>query len=142
MLIIPSNSQISGFLEMENFLYNFADTREPEYEFSWRRSGLIVGMLSIGTLFGALVSAPIANHRRIGRKYSICGLCIVFIIGNIIQIASVYPKWYEMMVGRIISGFSIGGLSVMVPMYQGESSPSHIRGAIVWLVFSCPFILN
>lgn len=32
---------------------------------------------------------------------------------------------------RIVSGFSIGGLSVMVPMYQGESSPSHIRGAIV-----------
>lgn len=32
---------------------------------------------------------------------------------------------------RIISGFAIGGLSVMVPMYQGEAAPSHIRGAIV-----------
>lgn len=123
--------QISGFLEMENFLYNFADTREPEYAFTWKRSGLIVGTLSIGTLIGALVSAPIANHRAIGRKYSICGWCVVFMVGNIIQIAAVYPKWYEMMIGRIVSGFAIGGLSVMVPMYQGESSPAHIRGAIV-----------
>ncbi|KAL2062009.1 hypothetical protein VTL71DRAFT_6275 [Oculimacula yallundae] len=37
--------QISGFLEMENFLYNFADQREPTLAFTWRRSGLIVGMV-------------------------------------------------------------------------------------------------
>lgn len=83
---------------MENFLYNFADNREP-LEFSWRRSGLIVGMLSIGTLIGALVSAPIANMRAIGRKYSIVGWCVIFMVGNIIQIAAAYPRWYEMMVG-------------------------------------------
>lgn len=35
------------------------------------------------------------------------------------------------MIGRIIAGLSIGGLSVMVPAYQGESSPRHVRGAIV-----------
>ncbi|CZT48530.1 related to low-affinity hexose transporter HXT3 [Rhynchosporium secalis] len=123
--------QISGFLEMENFLYNFADQREPTLAFTWRRSGLIVGMLSIGTLFGALISAPIANHPRIGRRLSIFGWCIIFMVGNIIQIAARYPKWYEMMVGRIVSGLAIGGLSVVVPMYQGESAPAHIRGAIV-----------
>merc|ERR1711964_314961 len=123
--------QISGFLEMENFLYNFADQREPTLAFTWRRSGLIVGMLSIGTLFGALISAPIANHPKIGRRLSIFGWCMIFIVGNIIQIAAEYPKWYEMMVGRIVAGLAIGGLSVLVPMYQGESSPAHIRGAIV-----------
>lgn len=36
-----------------------------------------------------------------------------------------------MMAGRIVSGLGIGGMSVLVPMYQGESSPSHVRGAIV-----------
>lgn len=35
------------------------------------------------------------------------------------------------MIGRIVAGLSIGGLSVMVPAYQGESAPRHIRGAIV-----------
>lgn len=37
--------QISGFLEMDNFLDNFADERNP-LGFSNVRSGLIVGMVS------------------------------------------------------------------------------------------------
>lgn len=126
----PNIGQISGFVEMQNFLYNFADERNP-LEFTWRRSGLVVGMLSVGTLIGALTSAPIANKPKIGRRLSICIWCVIFMVGNVVQIPASYPRWYEMMVGRIISGFAIGGLSVVVPMYQGESSPAHVRGAIV-----------
>jgi hypothetical protein len=37
--------QISGFLEMEDFRRQFADNRET-LEFTWRRSGLIVAMVS------------------------------------------------------------------------------------------------
>ncbi|KAH9209274.1 hypothetical protein DL95DRAFT_428292 [Leptodontidium sp. 2 PMI_412] len=121
--------QISGFLEMENILYNFADQREPTLPFTWRRSGLIVGTLSIGTLCGVLISAPIANHPRVGRRLSIFDWCLIFMVGNIIQIAAEYPKWYEII--RIVSGLAIGGLPVPVPMYQGESAPAHIRGSIV-----------
>ncbi|KAH6718345.1 MFS transporter [Leptodontidium sp. MPI-SDFR-AT-0119] len=121
--------QVSGFLEMENFLYNFADQREPTLAFTWRRSGLIVGTLSIETLCGVLISAPIANHPRVGRRLSIFDWCLIFMVGNIIQIAAEYPKWYEII--RIVSGLAIGGLPVPVPMYQGESAPAHIRGSIV-----------
>ncbi|RVX73803.1 hypothetical protein B0A52_02693 [Exophiala mesophila] len=122
--------QISGFLQMDDFVYQFADDRDT-LELSDIRTGLIVAMLSIGTLIGALIAGPVANNRRIGRKYSICLWCVVFCLGNIFQIAAQYPVWYVMMIGRIISGFSIGGLSVMVPAYQGESAPTHVRGAIV-----------
>lgn len=115
---------------MDNFRYQFADNRET-LELSDIRTGLIVAMLSIGTLVGALIAGPIANNRRLGRKYSICLWCIIFCLGNVFQIAAQYPYWWIMMMGRIISGFSIGGLSVMVPAYQGESAPAHIRGAIV-----------
>ncbi|EME78315.1 uncharacterized protein MYCFIDRAFT_36929 [Pseudocercospora fijiensis CIRAD86] len=122
--------QISGFLQMDDFRYQFADNRST-LELSPTRTGLIVAMLSIGTLFGALIAGPIANNRRLGRKYSICLWCVVFIAGNCFQIAAQYPYWWIMMLGRIISGFAIGGLSVMVPAYQGESAPTHLRGAIV-----------
>ncbi|KIV78776.1 hypothetical protein PV11_06386 [Exophiala sideris] len=122
--------QISGFLEMNNFLSNFADRRNP-LAFSNVRSGLIVGMLSIGTLVGALIAGPLANNKILGRKYSICIWCTVFCIGVVVQISAHGPRWYEVMIGRIIAGLAIGGLSVMVPAYQGESSPRHIRGAIV-----------
>merc|ERR1712225_152555 len=69
--------QISGFLQMEDFQYQFADDRET-LELSDIRTGLLVAMLSIGTLIGALIAGPVANNRRIGRKYSICMWCIIF----------------------------------------------------------------
>ncbi|KAK4612339.1 High-affinity fructose transporter ght6 [Fulvia fulva] len=122
--------QISGFLQMDDFRYQFADNRE-ELTLSPTRTGLIVATLSLGTLVGALIAGPVANNRRLGRKYSVCLWCAVFIIGNCFQIAAQYPFWWIMMLGRIISGFAIGGLSVMVPAYQGESAPTHLRGAIV-----------
>ncbi|KAL2420004.1 High-affinity fructose transporter ght6 [Exophiala dermatitidis] len=122
--------QISGFLEMDNFLENFADKRDP-LKFGNIRSGLIVGMLSIGTLIGALIAGPLANNRTIGRKYSICIWSAVFCAGVAVQMGALGPRWYQVMIGRIIAGLAIGGLSVMVPAYQGESSPRHVRGAIV-----------
>ena len=115
---------------MDSFRYDSADDRET-LMLSDIRTGLLVAMLSIGTLVGALIAGPLANNKKLGRKYSICLWCIIFCLGNVFQIAAVYPYWYIMMIGRIISGFAIGGLSVMVPAYQGESAPTHVRGAIV-----------
>jgi hypothetical protein len=43
--------QISGFLEMDNFLDNFADQQDP-VAFSNVRSGLIVGMVGATKLWG------------------------------------------------------------------------------------------
>lgn len=115
---------------MINFRYQFADDRQ-NLELTPIRTGLLVATLSLGTLVGALIAGPLANNRRLGRKYSVCLWCLIFIIGNCFQIAAQFPFWWIMMLGRIISGFAIGGLSVMVPAYQGESAPTHLRGAIV-----------
>lgn len=52
---------------MSDFLEKFHDTtKDGAPAFSNSRSGTIVGLLSIGTLVGALVAAPIADG--IGRK--------------------------------------------------------------------------
>ena len=108
---------------MKDFKENFADQRNP-LAFSDVRSGLIVGMLSIGTLVGALVAAPLTNTRFLGRKYSVCLWCIIFRVGMIVQISALYPHWCRIVIGRVIAGLSIGALSILVPMYQGESSPN------------------
>jgi MFS transporter, SP family, sugar:H+ symporter len=51
--------QISDILLMDDFLERFgALNDEGKYAFSDVRSGLIVGLLSIGTLAGALFGAP------------------------------------------------------------------------------------
>ncbi|KAM5366071.1 hypothetical protein ACJZ2D_010676 [Fusarium nematophilum] len=121
--------QISGFLEMPDFLDRFAQTNsQGEHAFSTVRSGLIVALLSIGTLIGALIAAPIAD--RIGRKYSISFWNLIISVGFIIQISS-NRDWVQIMMGRWVAGLGVGALSLLVPMFQAESAPPWIRGAMV-----------
>lgn len=68
---------------------------------------------------GALVAAPIAD--RIGRRISISVWSVVVSIGFVIQIASV-TAWEQVMIGRLVAGFGVGALSLLVPMYQGTES--------------------
>lgn len=89
--------------------------RNGEYYFSNVRSGLIVGLLSIGTLFGALIAAPIAD--KIGRKISIIAWCGILSVGFIVQMTAT-DKWYQIMMGRFVAGLGVGAMSLLVPMYQ------------------------
>ncbi|KAI8943257.1 hypothetical protein NX059_001279 [Plenodomus lindquistii] len=121
--------QVSGFLEMKDFLDRFGQRRDDGTPyFSNVRSGLIVALLSIGTLFGALTAAPIADW--IGRKMSIIFWCGIFSVGIVVQIAST-DEWYQIMMGRFVAGLGVGALSLLVPMYQAETAPRHIRGALI-----------
>ncbi|TRX94367.1 hypothetical protein FHL15_004834 [Xylaria flabelliformis] len=125
--------QISGFLEMPDFQRRFGEASDDgmggtKYSFTAVRSGLIVGLLSIGTLVGALIAAPIAD--KIGRRLSVSLWCTVTSIGFVIQIAS-NNAYEQIIVGRLIAGFGVGALSLLVPMYQAETAPPWIRGALV-----------
>lgn len=110
---------ISGFLGMADFLNRFGQHRQDGTPyFSNVRSGLIVALLSIGTLFGALIAAPIADW--VGRKKSIIVSCAILCVGIIVQISST-DKWYQVMMGRFVAGLGVGALSLLVPMYQVRS---------------------
>ncbi|EEP77642.1 hypothetical protein UREG_02491 [Uncinocarpus reesii 1704] len=123
--------QISGILAMEDFLQRFGEKDETGsgYHFSNVRSGLIVALLSVGTLMGALAAGPIAD--RVGRKWSISSWCVILAVGIIVQVTSESPKWYQIVIGRWVAGLGVGALSLLVPLYQGESAPRHIRGAMI-----------
>ncbi|KAJ5273292.1 hypothetical protein N7478_008417 [Penicillium angulare] len=123
-----STGQISGFTSMTDFKQRFAEYNGSEYEFSNVRNGLIVGLLSIGTMIGALIAAPIAD--RIGRKLSISFWALINMVGIIVQIAAT-DKWYQVAMGRWVMGLGVGALSSVVPMYQSESAPRQVRGAMV-----------
>lgn len=124
-----STGQISGFTTMDDFKQRFGEEMaNGEYGFSNVRNGLIVGLLSIGTMIGALAAAPIADY--IGRKFSITFWSVIHIIGIIVQM-STSTKWYQVAVGRLVAGLGVGALSSIVPMYQSESAPRQVRGAMI-----------
>ena len=134
---------------MKEFLSRFGQrSSDGTFYFSNVRSGLIVALLSIGTLLGALIAGPVADH--IGRKWSISAWCVMLHVGLIVQISAAQGKWYQgepldivashhicadsmfqVVVGRWIAGLGVGAVSLLVPMYQGESAPRHVRGSLI-----------
>jgi SP family sugar:H+ symporter-like MFS transporter len=113
-----------GFLAMSNFLDRFGENGQ----FTPVRQGTIVALLCAGTLVGCLVSGWICD--RIGRRYTISFSAFFYIIGVIIEITS-STYWVQFAMGRFAAGLGIGALSTSVPMYQSESVPKNIRGAVV-----------
>lgn len=99
---------------------NFPDVTASE-------KSLIVSILSAGTFFGALLSAPVADG--IGRKYAMIFNTIVFTLGVILQTAAVDIPVF--VAGRFFAGLGVGLLSATIPLYQSEALPKWIRGTIV-----------
>ncbi|KEY68623.1 hypothetical protein S7711_00505 [Stachybotrys chartarum IBT 7711] len=123
------SGQISGFFLMNDYARRFGQAQpDGTFEFSAARQGAIVGFLSIGCLFGALVSGKMAD--TVGRRLTISCSALFTCVGTIIEISS-SRSWVQFAMGRLVTGLGIGSLSVAVPMYQSESSPAIIRGVLV-----------
>lgn len=66
---------------------------------------------------------------RVGRRYGICVGCVIFSVGVALQTAAVAVPLYA--IGRVVAGMGVGVVSTIVPMYQSETAPKWIRGAVV-----------
>lgn len=125
------SGQISGFFNMIDFAQRFGvRNADGAYEFDAARQGTIVGLLPVGCLIGALVAGQLAD--RLGRRLTISLSAFWACLGNVIEISS-QTSWVQFAVGRLVTGCSIGALSVVVPMYQSESSPAILRSLLVSL---------
>lgn len=93
---------------------------------SWQKS-LITSILSAGTFFGALIGGEAAE--RIGRRLTIMISCFIFACGVSGQVASYTVT--GLVIGRLIAGFGVGGVSATVVLYVSEISPKRIRGMLV-----------
>lgn len=122
--------QISSMLLFPDFKRRFGQYQDAngEWQLDTEISSLVVSMMSIGTLFGALLGAYTADW--FGRRRSLSIGVAIFVVGNIIQITAMW-SWVHLMVGRIVAGLGVGILSIGVPMFQSECCPREIRGAVV-----------
>ncbi|KAK4546412.1 hypothetical protein LTR36_002089 [Oleoguttula mirabilis] len=123
------SGQISGFFAMDDYARRFGQPQsDGTYTFDAVRQGTITSLLCAGALFGSLIAGNIAD--TMGRRIAISVSAFSCCIGTIIEISS-DTAWYQFAIGRLVNGLGIGSLSVLVPMYQSESSPAVIRGLLV-----------
>ena len=87
----------------------------------------IVSILSAGTFFGALFSAPLADI--LGRRWAMIFNTGIFTFGVIVQTASTAIPMF--VAGRFFAGLGVGLLSATIPLYQSETAPKWIGGSIV-----------
>ncbi|WFD36328.1 hypothetical protein MCUN1_003207 [Malassezia cuniculi] len=112
--------------------------------------GTMVAILEVGALITSLAAGVVAD--RYGRLKVILWGALIFSLGGAIQTCA--TGYTAMVIGRIISGFGVGFLSMIVPTYQSEVSPAENRGklacieftgniigymASVWFDYSCSF---
>ncbi|GKT60863.1 hexose transporter [Colletotrichum tofieldiae] len=121
---------INGILEMSYWQRLFSTgyvNTAGNPDVSPSQESAIVSILSAGTFFGALASPLLADS--IGRRWGLAASCWVFNLGVVLQtIATDIPVF---LAGRFFAGFGVGLISALVPLYQSETAPKWIRGAIV-----------
>ncbi|KAH9937922.1 general substrate transporter [Epithele typhae] len=91
--------------------------------------GAIVAAMPAGSFVGAIAVSKLAD--LIGRKWTIIISGWIWVLGSILQAAAVNRGM--LVVGRIISGISVGIASAIVPLYQSEITEPRIRGRMVSL---------
>jgi SP family sugar:H+ symporter-like MFS transporter len=83
---------------MQDYINRFGDPNAEE-PFSAARQGTIVGLLSVGCLFGCLVAGKLADV--IGRRLTISVAAFSSLVGITIQISS-DKAWYQFAIGRLM----------------------------------------
>ncbi|KAF8072066.1 general substrate transporter [Lyophyllum atratum] len=134
---------IASVITMEHYIARFSN--DPSIK------GAVVSTFNGGCFFGAM-AAGWAND-RFGRKRTIQIGCLFALWGCSMQSGA--SNVATLLVGRIIGGFSIGILSMTVPLYNTEIAPPKARGFLVgltqqmigigfivanWVGYGCQFI--
>jgi sugar porter (SP) family MFS transporter len=87
----------------------------------------IVAVLLLGAMFGALISAYIAD--KLSRKWTKVISGTVYVIG---ALGCAFSVNAEMLIGfRFLLGLSVGTASFVAPLYISEVSPPRVRGGLV-----------
>ncbi|KAK6458026.1 sugar transporter 1 [Scheffersomyces xylosifermentans] len=120
---------ISGFVNMTDFLERFGQVHEDgTYYLSNVRVGLLVSIFNIGCAVGGIFLCKVGDMygRRVGLMFSM----LIYVVGIIVQISSSH-KWYQICIGRAITGLAVGTVSVLSPLFIGETAPKSLRGTLV-----------
>ncbi|GAA5941389.1 hypothetical protein JCM1841_002950 [Sporobolomyces salmonicolor] len=121
---------ISGLVQNADYQRRFGEpdaTSSTGYSIPTTRQSLITSFMSLGALFGALTMSKISA--RFGIKASYLFSLFIYMVGVAIE-TSGQEQWGQEVAGRFVTGYGVGALSLLAPLYQAECSPKHLRGLI------------
>ncbi|KAJ6441113.1 sugar transporter [Purpureocillium lavendulum] len=113
-------SSMSAWIGSDQYLSYFGHPGSTE-------QGGITASMSAGSFIGALVAGFLADH--LGRRGALKVASVVWVAGAVLQCSA--QNVAHLIIGRIVSGLSIGVTSSQVLVYLAELAPSHIRGRVV-----------
>lgn len=93
-------------------------------------TGTVVAVYTLGCLVGALSSTAVGN--KLGRRKTLVIGAFCASIGLVLQSSSF--SLAQMVVGRVVSGFGVGGINAIVPVWQAECSKPKSRGKNVVII--------
>lgn len=102
---------------------------KAEFTITTWQEELIIGIVSLGAIFGAILGGPLSD--RFGRKRTVLASSLLFILSAIGLALS--NTVHELVVWRAVIGFAIGFSSTTAPLYIAELAPRSMRGALVTL---------
>ncbi|KAF5244796.1 hypothetical protein FANTH_7620 [Fusarium anthophilum] len=119
------------------FSYFNLDLTGPAADYANSMIGATNGLFSAGGIIGCLLMTKLAD--KLARKRTIQGICAVCVVSVIFQAAAVHIAM--LLVGRFLNGLGpelklihsarSGMMNVIIPLYQSEVAPPHIRGRMV-----------
>lgn len=90
---------------------------------------LIAAAVLGGGCIATLVSGPLSD--KFGRRTMMRLAAVVFLVGvGIILAAHSYNTAF---IGRLVQGVGVGIITIVIPLYLVECTPSHVRGKVISL---------
>lgn len=98
-----------------------------EFLLTSSEQGMVVGSVLITALLGSVISGFLADSW--GRKWPVVLAALLFLIGPAISALS--STFWMLLLGRGITGFAIGIIVLIAPLYISETAPAASRGKYV-----------
>ncbi|XP_061348179.1 sugar transport protein 7-like isoform X1 [Gastrolobium bilobum] len=124
-----------GVTSMDDFLQDFFPSvyrhkmhaRENNYcKYDNQGLAAFTSSLYIAGLFASLMASPVT--RKYGRRASIIGGGVSFLIGSILNASAV--NLAMLILGRVMLGVGIGFGNQAIPLYLSEMAPTYLRGGV------------
>ncbi|UNI21324.1 hypothetical protein JDV02_007323 [Purpureocillium takamizusanense] len=126
-----SFSIVSTTLGQPSWFAYFDLTQDPtdakKYSYTNSIIGTVNGLFSVGGFLGATFVGWSCDY--LGRKKTLLVATPVAIIGGAFQGGAAHIAMF--LVGRLLSGFAVGILVVLTPLFQAEIAPPAMRGFLV-----------